>query len=102
MGSIIRKVAIRVADENDLEFVQGLQSLSINRNVARVIAYLKNEMKDLRRIEVATGMRRPEVSIDVQILRERGWITECNVKLENNGRLITFYALRSTIAEIIN
>jgi predicted transcriptional regulator len=85
-----------------MEFVQGLQSLGINRNVASVITYLKNANEgSTKDIEVATGMRQPEVSIAMQILRERKWITERNVKLENKGRPMTFYALRSTIDEII-
>jgi predicted transcriptional regulator len=101
-GSIIRDVTIKVADEKDMEFVQGLQSLGINRNVASVITYLKNANEgSTKDIEVATGMRQPEVSIAMQILRERKWITERNVKLENKGRPMTFYALRSTIDEII-
>jgi predicted transcriptional regulator len=97
-GSIIRKVTVSVADEKNLEFVQGLQSLGINRNIARVIIF----SRIYEGYRVATGMRRPEVSIAMQILRERGWITERNVKQKNKGRPMTFYALRSTIAEIIN
>jgi len=101
-GSIIRDVTIKIADEKDLEFMKGLQSLGINRNVASVITYLKDVKEGSSRdIEVATGMRQPEVSIAAQTLRERGWITERNVKLESKGRPMTFYALRSTIDEII-
>ena len=71
-GSIIRDVTIKVADEKDLVFVQGLQSLGINRNVARVITYLKNANEgSTKDIEMATGMRQLEVSIAMQILRER-------------------------------
>ena len=36
-GNIIRNVIIKVADEKDLEFVQGLESLGMNRNVAGLI-----------------------------------------------------------------
>ena len=101
-GNNIRDVTIKVADEKDLEFMQGLHSLGINRNVASVITYLKNANEgSTKDIEVATGMRQPEVSIAMQVLRERNWITERNVKLENKGRPMTFYALRSTIDEII-
>ena len=101
-GNIIRDVTIKVADEKDLEFVQGLHSLGINRNVASVITYLKNANEgSTKDIEMATGMRQPEVSIAMQILREKKWIIERNVKLENKGRPTTFYALRSTIDEII-
>ena len=53
--SIIRNVIIKVADEKDLEFVQGLESLGVNRNVASLLTYLK-EVKEgsSRDIEMAT------------------------------------------------
>lgn len=103
-GMIIRDVTINVADEKDLEFMEGLQNLGINRNVARLLTYLKDlKERSSRDIEVATGLRQPEVSIATQILRENDWITERNVKLESKGRPMTFYALRpTTIDEIIN
>jgi len=102
-GSIIRDVTIKVADEKDLEFAQGLERLGMNRNVASLITYLKAVKEgSSREIEVATDLRQPEVSIATQNLREKGWITERNVKLENKGRPMKFYALRSTIDEIIN
>ena len=103
-GSIIRDITIKVADETDFEFIQGLVSLGMNRNVASLITYLKDqEERSSRDIEVATGLRQPEVSIVMQTLRENDWIIERNVKLESKGRPMTFYALRSTtIDDIIN
>ncbi len=41
-GIIIRNMIIKVADEKDLEFVEGLHSLGINRNVSKLITYLKD------------------------------------------------------------
>ena len=53
-----------MADEKDLEFVNGLQGLGVNRNVAKLITYLKDvEEGSSRDIEMATGMRQPEVSV---------------------------------------
>ena len=102
-GSIIRDVTIKVADQKDLEFVQRLQSLSINRNVARVITYLKNANEgSTKDIEVATGLRQSEVSIAMQTLRERNWLTEHEIKSNGKGRPSKIYALRATINEIIN
>ena len=102
-GSIIKDVTIKVADEKDLEFVQGLQSLGINRNVARVITYLKNANEgSTKDIEVATGLRQSEVSIAMQTLRERNWLTEHEIKSNGKGRPSKIYALRATINEIIN
>jgi predicted transcriptional regulator len=102
-GNIIRDVTIKVADQRDLEFVQGLESLGMNRSVARVITYLKDlNEKSSRDIEVATGLRQPEVSIVMQTLRERGWITEHEIKNTGKGRPVKIYALLTTIDEILN
>lgn len=101
-GTIIRNVTIKVADENDLAFAEGLRSLGVSRNVASLITYLKdvNEASS-RDIEMATDLRQPEVSIAMRTMRERGWITETEIKGNGKGRPQKIYALRSTIDEII-
>ena len=101
-GNIIRDVTIKIADETDLEFVQGLESLGMNRNVAGLITYLK-EVKEgsSRDIETATGLRQPEVSIAMRTLRQNNWVTERNVKTEGKGRPMKIYKLSVHIEEII-
>jgi predicted transcriptional regulator len=101
-GNVIRSAIINVADEKDLEFVKGLQSLGINRNVASLIVYLQDmKERSSRDIEMATSLRQPEVSIAMRTLREMGWITERDIKGNGKGRPQKIYALRSTIDEII-
>jgi predicted transcriptional regulator len=101
-GSIIRDATIRVADEQDLEFVQGLQSLGVNRNVASLIVYFKNvEEGTSRNIERATGMRQPEVSIAMRTMRERNWITEREIKGDGKGRPMKIYRITVSIDDII-
>ena len=92
----------QVADEKDLEFVQGLESLGMNRNVAGLITYLK-EVKEgsSRDIETATGLRQPEVSIAMRTLHQNNWVTERNVKTEGKGRPMKIYKLSVGIEEII-
>jgi predicted transcriptional regulator len=102
-GSTIRDVTIKVADKKDLEFMLGLETLGMKRTVACVITFLKDlEERSSRDIEVATGMRQPEVSIVMQTLRERNWLTEHEIKSNGKGRPLKIYALRATIDEIIN
>ena len=99
-GIIIRNMIIKVADEKDLEFVEGLHSLGINRNVSKLITYLKDvEESSSRDIEIGTGMRQPEVSIAMRF-RERGWISECDAKSLGKGSPQKIYVLRATIDEI--
>jgi predicted transcriptional regulator len=102
-GSIIRNVTIKVADKKDLEFMLGLESLGMKRTVACVITFLKDlEERSSMDIEKATGLRQPEVSIAMQTLRERNWLTEHEIKSSGKGRPSKIYALRATIDEIIN
>jgi predicted transcriptional regulator len=101
-GIIIRNITIEVADEKYLEFVDGLRNLGINRNMSKLITYLKDvEESSSRDIEMATGLRQPEVSIAMQPLRELGWISERDVKNSGKSRPQKIYALRVTIDEII-
>ena len=101
-GNIIRNVIINIADEKDLEFVQGLESLGMNRNVAGLITYLK-EVKEgsSRDIETATGLRQPEVSIAMRTLRQNNWVNERDVKTEGKGRPMKIYKLGVPIEEIL-
>jgi predicted transcriptional regulator len=81
----------------------GLETLGMKRTVACVITFLKDQNeRSARDIETATGLRQPEVSIAMQTLRERDWLTEHEIKSEGKGRPLKIYALRATIDEIIN
>ena len=101
-GSIIKEVTIRVA-EKDMEFVQGLENLCMKRTVACVITFLKDQNERFfREIETATRLRQPEISRAMQILREKGWLTEHYIEGNGKGRPLKIYALKATIDEIIN
>ncbi len=102
-GSIIRDITIKVADEKDLEFVEVMQSLGVNGNVARLITCLASiDEGSSRDIEVATGLRQPEVSIAMRTLREKSWVNEREIKGDGKGRPVKIYSLGTTMGEIIN
>jgi predicted transcriptional regulator len=83
--------------------MQALESLGIKRTVACVITFLKDQNeRSSKDIEVATGLRQPEISIAIRNLRERGWLTEHESKSSGKGRPLKIYTLRATIDEIIN
>ena len=76
-GRIIKDITIRIADEKDFEFIRDLQNLGMNRNVASLVTYLKDVTEGSSRdIEIATGMRQPEVSIAMQTMRAMNWVAE--------------------------
>ena len=100
-GSSIRNA--NITDERDSEFVQELQSLGVNRNVALVITFLKDQNERyFKDIEIATDLKQQKVSVAMQTLRERGWLKEHDIEGNRRGRRFRIYALQATIDEILN
>jgi predicted transcriptional regulator len=100
-GSSIRNATI--IDERDSEFVQELKSLGVNRNVALVITFLKDQNERyFKDIEIATDLKQQKVSVAMQTLRERGWLKEHDIEGNRRGRRFRIYALQATIDGIIN
>ena len=98
----MKEIPVKAMDEKDLEFIDALERINVPRNVARLITYLKDVREaQSREIELATGLRQPEVSIAMRTLREHGWINEREVKGPGKGRPMRFYALRTPIEEIV-
>ncbi len=101
-GIIIKQSSIKVLDEKDLEFIETLRSLDVQRNVASLITYLSNmEEATSREIEMGTSLRQPEVSIAMRAMREHNWIDERDVKREGKGRPMKVYKLKIPLDEII-
>jgi predicted transcriptional regulator len=83
--------------------VQELKSLGVNRNVALVITFLKDQNERyFKDIEIATDLKQQKVSVAMQTLRERGWLKEHDIEGNVRGRRFRIYSLRATIDEIIN
>ena len=74
----------------------------IPRSVAYTLVYIKDrgEVTSVE-IERETGLRQPEVSIAMQWLRRKGWITKRNMKKEGKGRPIHGYKLSKDFDEIL-
>jgi predicted transcriptional regulator len=82
-----------------------LERLGVNRNVARVITFLKDQNeRTFMDIEIATDLKQQKVSNAMQPLRERGWLNEHYIKSNGNGkgRPLKIYSLLSSIYEILN
>jgi predicted transcriptional regulator len=93
---------VRTLDDKDLEFVETLQKLGIQQNVAAIISYLMNvDGATSRQIEMGTDLRQPEVSIGAKILRHNGWLEESELKREGKGRPMRVYKLKASIDKII-
>jgi predicted transcriptional regulator len=83
--------------------VQELQSLGVNRNVALVITFLKDQNERyFKDIEIATDLKQQKVSVAMETLRERGWLKEHDIEGNRRARRFRIYALQATIDEIIS
>jgi predicted transcriptional regulator len=101
-GITIIESAVRVLDEKEQELVEALEAVGVRRNVAAIIVYLKDlDEATSRDIEKGSGLRQPEVSIAMRVLRENGWIAERDVKGSGKGRPTRLYRLIMSIDEII-
>ncbi|MCL4420311.1 MAG: ArsR family transcriptional regulator [Candidatus Thermoplasmatota archaeon] len=75
----------------------------IPRSVAYTLVYIrdKDEVTSVE-IERETGLRQPEVSVAMQWLRRKSWITKRNLKREGKGRPIHGYKLSKNFNEILD
>jgi len=97
----MKDLTVMVLDEADHEFIQMLRNLGAPRNLAYVIAYLKNVNETTsREIERGTGMSCTEVTKAMQAVRNLGWIEVSVFKRGDGSRKIT-YSLKIPLEEIV-
>ena len=73
--------------KKDEMLVELLMKTGLSKNMAKTLVYLrKKEETTSVEIESATGLRQPEVSIAMQDLRRRKWVTKRDIKKEGKGR----------------
>ena len=99
----MKKININQLDEKEEEIADALISLGLGRTVARTLAYLNNgnEVTSVA-LERRTGLRQPEVSIVMRLLKERDWINEREEKKPGKGRPNKIYALKVGFNKIIS
>jgi len=86
----------------DKEAIDRLIFSGMSKNLAKTLIFLtKKEETTSVEIEKATGLRQPEVSIAMQELRRRRWVTKRDIKKEGKGRPVHSYRLAKPISTII-
>lgn len=89
--------------EREEEFSLTLVAIGVPRTVAKVLVFLANTPEATSRdIERGADLRQPEVSIAMQYLKERDWITSRLAKNESIGRPLNIISLSKPISEIID
>lgn len=99
----MKNLAMKQLDEKDKEFAKALINLGIDRNIARMLAYLRN-MNEAKSVDVekGAGLHQPEVSIAVKKLKKFNWITIREKKKPGKGRQHKVYSLKVSVDRIIS
>ena len=88
--------------KNHEKLAELLMQAGLKRNIAKALAYIYDKEEAISaEIESATGLRQPEVSIAMQWLREKGWVTKRDIKKEGKGRPVHGYRLAKPFKEIV-
>ena len=88
--------------KKDETLVEMLMNTGMPKNVAKTLAFLrKKEETTSVEIELSTALRQPEVSIAMQELRRRKWVTKRDIKKEGKGRPVHAYKLSIPFDKIV-
>jgi predicted transcriptional regulator len=88
--------------KKDEALVDLLMNTGMPKNVAKTLVFLRRKEETTSvEIEISTALRQPEVSIAMQELRRRKWVTKRDIKKEGKGRPVHAYKLSIPFDKII-
>ena len=87
----------------DEKIIKVFTDLGMPRNLAKTLMYI-SQVEECRSAEIEHGanLRQPEVSVAMQQLQKRGWITKRDRKKKGKGRPVHLYKLTSPIDSIVD
>ena len=92
-----------VLDENDERVVKLFTELGMPKNIAKTLMYVCQVDECLSTdIEQAADLRQPEVSVAMQELRKKGWITKRDKKKKGKGRPVHIYSPTTSLEDILD
>ncbi len=85
----------------DRKIVDVFTDLGMPKNLAKTLIYISH-VEECRSSDIERGvnLRQPEVSVAMQELSKKGWISRSNKKKEGKGRPIYIYKLESSLYDI--
>jgi len=99
---MVKNMGERGFNKKDEALVDLLMNTGMPKNVAKTLVFLrKKEETTSVEIEISTALRQPEVSIAMQELRRRKWVTKRDIKKEGKGRPVHAYKLSIPFDKII-
>jgi predicted transcriptional regulator len=87
----------------DNDVIDKLIFTGMSKNLAKTLVILsKRDETTSVQVEKATGLRQPEVSLAMQELRRRGWVTKRDIKKEGKGRPVHAYRISKSFSRIVS
>jgi predicted transcriptional regulator len=89
-------------NSQDEKIIKVFTELGMPRNLVKTLIYI-SQVDECRSAEIEHGanLRQPEVSVAMQQLQKRGWISRRDLKKKGKGRPVHIYKLTSPINKIV-
>ena len=86
----------------DKKIIKVFSELGMPRNLAKTLMYISG-VEECRSAEIErnASLRQPEVSVAIQELQRRGWVSKRDLKKKGKGRPVHLYTLNSSISDIV-
>ena len=90
-------------NSQDEKIIKVFTELGMPKNLAKTLMYI-SQTEECRSAEIEHGanLRQPEVSVAMQQLRKKGWISRRDLKKKGKGRPVHIYKLTSSIDKIVS
>ena len=90
-------------NSQDEKIIKVFTDLGMPRNLAKTIMYI-SQVEECRSVEIEYGanLRQPEVSVAMQQLLKKGWVSRRDLKKKGKGRPVHIYKLTSPIGKIVS
>jgi len=98
----MKKIANLVFDKEEEKITELFTELGMPRNLSKTLMYI-SQVDECRSADVEKGadLRQPEVSIAIQELLKKGWITKRELKKKGKGRPVHIYKNSMQLSEIM-
>ena len=99
----MKKTASYKFNSQDEKIIHVFSDLGMPKNLAKTLMYI-SQVEECRSSEIERGanLRQPEVSVAMQQLQNKGWITKRDLKKKGKGRPVHLYKLSSPIEKIVS
>ena len=97
----MKKRELNSLDKNDDKVIEVMYSLGMPKNLAKTIMYI-SQVDECKATDIEQGadLRQPEVSIAINELMDRGWVSKREEKKKGKGRPVHIYKHNLNLSEI--